>query len=164
MSVSDPYQQDKLIRATFMRFFAELLQGYRHCLLVVRIHPTPTLVFQRPKFLGRRTDLHCPLMHAIFGGMGMFAQLIKERGIPFREVDIFDRVLADIHTQLAEEDSARDARDGFGSLAPFRDDSAVRQRIFEHLEKIARELTENVCSPSLWFQLNLLHIFFSELL
>lgn len=146
MSVTDPLQQDKLIRAAFLRFFAELLQGYRHCLLVVRIHPTPALVFQRPKFLGRRTDLHCPLMYGLFGGMGVFAQFIKERGIPFREVDIFDRVIAEIHTHIADEDSSRDARDVLGFLAPFREESAVRQRTFEHLEKIARELMENVCN------------------
>lgn len=154
LSVNDPLQQDKLIRAAFLRFFAELLQGYRHCLLVVRIHPTPALVFQRPKFLGRRTDLHCPLMHGLFGGMGVFAEFIKERGIPFREVDMFDRVLADIHTHIADEDAARDARDAGAFNAPFREDSVARQRIFEHLEKIARELMENVrTAPLLLFTL-----------
>ena len=38
---------DKEIRAVFLRFFAELLHGYRSCLTVIRIHPQPFITFHK---------------------------------------------------------------------------------------------------------------------
>lgn len=38
---------DKEIRAVFMRTFAQLLQGYRSCLTIIRIHPKPVITFHK---------------------------------------------------------------------------------------------------------------------
>ena len=38
---------DKEIRAVFMRMFAELLQGYRSCLTLIRIHSKPVITFHK---------------------------------------------------------------------------------------------------------------------
>ncbi|KAJ9585117.1 hypothetical protein L9F63_003069, partial [Diploptera punctata] len=38
---------DKEIRSVFMRTFAQLLQGYRSCLTIIRIHPRPVITFHK---------------------------------------------------------------------------------------------------------------------
>lgn len=38
---------DKEVRAVFMRTFAQLLQGYRSCLTIIRIHPKPVITFHK---------------------------------------------------------------------------------------------------------------------
>lgn len=38
---------DKKIRAVFMRMFAQLMQGYRSCLTIIRIHPKPVITFHK---------------------------------------------------------------------------------------------------------------------
>ena len=45
--------QDKELRAVFLRLFAQLLQGYRWCLHMVRIHPEPVIRFHK---VGARRD------------------------------------------------------------------------------------------------------------
>lgn len=42
-----PLFQDKEIRAVFLRLFAQLLQGYRWCLHIIRIHPEPVIRFHK---------------------------------------------------------------------------------------------------------------------
>lgn len=42
-----PVPQDKELRAVFLRLFAQLLQGYRWCLHMVRIHPEPVIRFHK---------------------------------------------------------------------------------------------------------------------
>ncbi|KFR07682.1 Myotubularin-related protein 5, partial [Opisthocomus hoazin] len=42
-----PSSQDKEIRAVFLRLFAQLLQGYRWCLHIIRIHPEPVIRFHK---------------------------------------------------------------------------------------------------------------------
>jgi hypothetical protein len=44
--------QDKELRAVFLRLFAQLLQGYRWCLHIVRIHPEPVIRFHKVGCLG----------------------------------------------------------------------------------------------------------------
>lgn len=44
---STPPLLDKEIRAIFVRFFAQLLQGYRSCLQIVRVHPKPFITFHK---------------------------------------------------------------------------------------------------------------------
>lgn len=39
--------QDKELRAVFLRLFAQLLQGYRWCLHMVRVHPEPVIRFHK---------------------------------------------------------------------------------------------------------------------
>lgn len=43
----DLFFQDKELRAVFLRLFAQLLQGYRWCLHIVRIHPEPVIRFHK---------------------------------------------------------------------------------------------------------------------
>ncbi|KAF5928236.1 hypothetical protein HPG69_014841 [Diceros bicornis minor] len=46
-STSSLKMQDKELRAVFLRLFAQLLQGYRWCLHMVRIHPEPVIRFHK---------------------------------------------------------------------------------------------------------------------
>ncbi|XP_075409554.1 myotubularin-related protein 5 isoform X3 [Tenrec ecaudatus] len=46
-SSSSLKMQDKELRAVFLRLFAQLLQGYRWCLHIVRIHPEPVIRFHK---------------------------------------------------------------------------------------------------------------------
>lgn len=48
---------DKMIRAVFVRFFAQLFAGYRYCLLILRINPTPVICFNKSTFLGNYLNL-----------------------------------------------------------------------------------------------------------
>lgn len=48
--VSPHVMVDKEIRAVFMRMFAELLQGYRSCLTIIRIHSRPVITFHKVIF------------------------------------------------------------------------------------------------------------------
>lgn len=43
----NPPMLDKELRAVFMRTFAQLLQGYRSCLTLIRIHPKPVITFHK---------------------------------------------------------------------------------------------------------------------
>jgi len=43
---------DKLLRAVFVRLFAQLFAGYRYCLLIIRINPKPVICFNKASFLG----------------------------------------------------------------------------------------------------------------
>lgn len=45
-----PSSQDKEIRAVFLRLFAQLLQGYRWCLHIIRIHPEPVIRFHKVRW------------------------------------------------------------------------------------------------------------------
>ncbi|NWX92836.1 MTMR5 protein, partial [Nothoprocta ornata] len=47
VSASSLKMQDKEIRAVFLRLFAQLLQGYRWCLHIIRIHPEPVIRFHK---------------------------------------------------------------------------------------------------------------------
>lgn len=40
---------DKEIRAIFLRMFAQLFQGYRSCLVIIRIHPKAVITFHKVK-------------------------------------------------------------------------------------------------------------------
>lgn len=44
---SSQIQLDKEIRAIFMRMLAQLFQGYRSCLIIIRIHPKPFITFHK---------------------------------------------------------------------------------------------------------------------
>lgn len=48
-SVSDYCLQDKEVRAIFLRLFAQLFQGYRSCLQLIRIHAEPVIHFHKVK-------------------------------------------------------------------------------------------------------------------
>lgn len=83
--------QDKRIRACFLRFFADLLMGYRCCLEVIRVYTPPLIVFHKSAFLGLRQFSSCPLIRAFLDSL-LFQSFISERGLPFRICDLFDEV------------------------------------------------------------------------
>ncbi|VDP04045.1 unnamed protein product [Heligmosomoides polygyrus] len=87
----EPHLLDKEIRACFVLFFSELLYGYRSCLEVVRLHRHPLIVFHKAAFMGMRR-LNSPLLHELIEGQ-MFQLFVTNRGLPFRECDIFDEVV-----------------------------------------------------------------------
>uniref|UniRef100_A0A674K602 SET binding factor 1 n=1 Tax=Terrapene triunguis TaxID=2587831 RepID=A0A674K602_9SAUR len=81
--------QDKEIRAVFLRLFAQLLQGYRWCLHIIRIHPEPVIRFHKAAFLGQRGLVEDDFLTKVLEGMA-FAGFVTERGAPYRAIDLFD--------------------------------------------------------------------------
>eukprot|EP00105_Crassostrea_gigas_P044502 XP_019928650.1 PREDICTED: myotubularin-related protein 13 isoform X4 [Crassostrea gigas] len=116
-------QKDKEIRAIFIRFFAELLTGYRSCLTVIRIHPEPFITFHKANFLGHRGMVDAEFVVRVLEGMG-FGTFVAERGNPYRACDIFDEVYANIHDQLTVE-------------------SADPDKVMEHIKDLAKQLHTN---------------------
>uniref|UniRef100_A0A8R1TTB5 Myotubularin-related protein 5 n=1 Tax=Onchocerca volvulus TaxID=6282 RepID=A0A8R1TTB5_ONCVO len=90
--------QDKRIRACFLRFFADLLVGYRCCLEVIRVYTPPLIVFHKSAFLGLRQFSSCPLIRAFLDSL-LFQSFISDRGLPFRICDLFDELVAQISEQ-----------------------------------------------------------------
>ena len=45
------FQVDKEVRAIFLRLFALLFQGYRSCLVIIRIHPKTVIKLHKVKLL-----------------------------------------------------------------------------------------------------------------
>lgn len=54
-----PAVLDKEIRAVFMRAFAQLLEGYRTCLTIIRIHPKPVITFHKVGYFGLKWGTIC---------------------------------------------------------------------------------------------------------
>ncbi|CAG5054015.1 unnamed protein product [Parnassius apollo] len=101
-AASPPHLLDKEIRAAFMRTLANLLQGYRHCLTIIRIHPSPVLTFHKAGFLGSRGLSTCPFAVRLLDSM-FFNGLVAERGPPWRPTDIFDELIQNLPEQLRLE-------------------------------------------------------------
>ncbi|XP_022243465.1 myotubularin-related protein 13-like [Limulus polyphemus] len=93
---------DKEIRAIFLRMFAQLLQGYRSCLTITRIHPKPIITFHKAAFLGQRNFLDCDFVRKVLDCM-FFNSFVSERGPPYRVCDIFDELFASIQDLLKLE-------------------------------------------------------------
>lgn len=87
--------QDKEIRAVFMRTFAQLLQGYRSCLTMIRIHPKPVITFHKAGFLGARDLVNCDFLSKLLDSM-FFTSFISERGPPWRPCDAWDELYSSI--------------------------------------------------------------------
>lgn len=82
---------DKEIRAVFMRMFAQLLQGYRSCLTIIRIHPKPVITFHKAGFLGARDLVNCDFLSRVLDSM-FFTGFVTERGAPWRPCDAWDEL------------------------------------------------------------------------
>jgi myotubularin-related protein 5/13 len=97
-----PFTLDKEVRAIFIRTLAHLLQGYRHCLTLLRIHPKPVTTFKKAAFLGHRGLVGCNfttrLLNSIF-----FNNFVAERGSPWRICDVWDVVYGTLADQLKAE-------------------------------------------------------------
>ncbi|XP_030873001.1 myotubularin-related protein 13 [Leptonychotes weddellii] len=84
---------DKEIRAIFLRLFAQLFQGYRSCLQLIRIHAEPVIHFHKTAFLGQRGLVENDFLTKVLNGMA-FAGFVSERGPPYRSCDLFDELVA----------------------------------------------------------------------
>ena len=104
---SDPFTQDKEVRAIFIRTLAHLLQGYRHCLTLLRIHPKPVITFHKAAFLGHRGLVGCDFTTRVLDCM-FFNTFVAERGPSWRISDVWDDVYGALADQLRAE--AHDSR------------------------------------------------------
>uniref|UniRef100_A0A672RXT7 Myotubularin-related protein 5-like n=1 Tax=Sinocyclocheilus grahami TaxID=75366 RepID=A0A672RXT7_SINGR len=93
--------QDKEIRAVFLWLFAHLLQGYRWCLHIIRIHPEPAICFHKAAFLGQRALAEDDFLMKVLDGMA-FAGFVSERGPPYRAADLFDDVSHQCRMDIAD--------------------------------------------------------------
>uniref|UniRef100_A0A8C0KKU0 SET binding factor 2 n=1 Tax=Canis lupus dingo TaxID=286419 RepID=A0A8C0KKU0_CANLU len=78
---------DKEVRAVFLRLFAQLFQGYRSCLQLIRIHAEPVIHFHKTAFLGQRGLVENDFLTKVLNGMA-FAGFVSERGPPYRSYKI----------------------------------------------------------------------------
>lgn len=99
---SQPVMLDKEIRAIFLRIFTQLLQGYRSCLTIIRIHPKPFITFHKAAFLGQRNFSDCEFVNKVLDCM-FFNTFVSERGPPYRVCDIFDEIYANMQDTLKSE-------------------------------------------------------------
>ncbi|KAJ8911049.1 hypothetical protein NQ315_004696 [Exocentrus adspersus] len=90
-----PVMLDKEIRAVFMRTFAQLLQGYRSCLTLIRIHPKPVITFHKAAFLGERNLKDCDFTTRVLDCM-FFTSFVSERGPPWRPCDVWDELYSNL--------------------------------------------------------------------
>uniref|UniRef100_A0A8C6SZ03 SET binding factor 2 n=1 Tax=Neogobius melanostomus TaxID=47308 RepID=A0A8C6SZ03_9GOBI len=88
-----PSRTDKEVRAVFLRLFAQLFQGYRSCLQLIRIHSEPVIHFHKTAFLGQRGLIENDFLAKVLDGMA-FAGFVSERGPPYRACDLFDELVA----------------------------------------------------------------------
>uniref|UniRef100_A0AAZ3NS44 SET binding factor 2 n=1 Tax=Oncorhynchus tshawytscha TaxID=74940 RepID=A0AAZ3NS44_ONCTS len=93
---------DKEVRAVFLRLFAQLFQGYRSCLQLIRIHSEPVIHFHKTAFLGQRGLIENDFLTKVLDGMA-FAGFVSERGPPYRACDLFDEVLSDMANVTRQE-------------------------------------------------------------
>ncbi|XP_021114374.1 myotubularin-related protein 5 isoform X2 [Heterocephalus glaber] len=123
VSTSSLKMQDKELRAVFLRLFAQLLQGYRWCLHIVRIHPEPVIRFHKAAFLGQRGLVEDDFLMKVLEGMA-FAGFVSERGVPYRPTDLFDELVAH-------------------EVARMRADENHPQRVLRHVQELAEQLYKN---------------------
>lgn len=123
ISASSLKMQDKEIRAVFLRLFAQLLQGYRWCLHIIRIHPEPVIRFHKAAFLGQRGLAEDDFLPKVLEGMA-FAGFVTERGPPYRDADLFDELVANEARRMQAEE---------GSKA----------KVLRHIKELAEQLYKN---------------------
>lgn len=102
IQASNPEIMDKEIRAIFLRTITQVLQGYRSCLTVIRIHPKPLITFHKASFLGQRGFVDNDFMSRLLDSM-FFEKFVESRGLPYRNCDLFDYVHAEIQKDLKAE-------------------------------------------------------------
>lgn len=93
---------DKEIRAVFMRLFAQILQGYRSCLTLIRIYPKPVIKFHKAGFLGARELIDCDFLSRLLDSM-FFSEFVSERGPPWRPCDAWDELYSSMNELLKSE-------------------------------------------------------------
>ncbi|XP_069764358.1 myotubularin-related protein 5 isoform X8 [Narcine bancroftii] len=123
MSVSSMKFQDKEIRAVFLRLFAQLFQGYRWSLQIIRIHPEPVIRFHKVAFLAQRVLLDDDFLTKVLDGMA-FAGFVSERGSPYRVCDLFDELVAN-------------------EIERIRSEEGNPQKVLKHVKEISEMLHRN---------------------
>ena len=122
-----PELLDKQLRAVMLRLMAQLLQGYRTCLTLVRISPRPYIAFHKAALLGLRSYQDCDFLARFLDCM-FFNDFIAVRGPPWRKCDLFDELYADMGEQLESE-------------------YADPCKVFLHIDTLAKKLLDNeTCS------------------
>uniref|UniRef100_A0A4W6E388 SET binding factor 2 n=1 Tax=Lates calcarifer TaxID=8187 RepID=A0A4W6E388_LATCA len=99
---------DKEVRAVFLRLFAQLFQGYRSCLQLIRIHSEPVIHFHKTAFLGQRGLIENDFLTKVLDGMA-FAGFVSERGPPYRACDLFDELVA-LDVDIFKEEEVNPAK------------------------------------------------------
>ncbi|XP_054159032.1 myotubularin-related protein 13-like [Oppia nitens] len=97
-----PQFLDKEIRAIFVRTFAQILQGYRSCLTIIRIHPKPVITFHKASFLGQRNLVDNEFVVRLLDCM-FFVTFVQERGLPYRQCDLFDELYSSLQNMFKDE-------------------------------------------------------------
>ncbi|KAA0720622.1 Myotubularin-related protein 5 SET-binding factor 1 [Triplophysa tibetana] len=115
--------QDKEIRAIFLWLFAQLFQGYRWCLHIIRIHPEPVIRFYKAAFLGQRALAEDDFLMKVLDGMA-FAGFVSERGPPYRATDLFDDLVAN-------------------QVKRIRQETGDSQKVMKHVKELAEQLFKN---------------------
>ncbi|KAK9975775.1 hypothetical protein ABG768_021008 [Culter alburnus] len=120
---STPKIQDKEIRAVFLWLFAQLFQGYRWCLHIIRIHPEPVIRFHKAAFLGQRSLAEDDFLMKVLDGMA-FAGFVSERGPPYRATDLFDDLIAN-------------------QVERIRQEAGNPHKVMKHIKELAEQLFKN---------------------
>ncbi|XP_071974942.1 myotubularin-related protein 13 isoform X4 [Engystomops pustulosus] len=102
-SLSHIKMLDKEVRAVFLRLFAQIFQGYRSCLQLIRIHAEPVIHFHKAAFLGQRGLIENDFLTKVLNGMA-FAGFVSERGPPYRACDLFDELVSFEVERIKEEE------------------------------------------------------------
>ncbi|XP_072574183.1 myotubularin-related protein 13-like isoform X3 [Paramormyrops kingsleyae] len=124
---------DKDVRAVFLWLFAQLFQGYRSCLQLIRIHSEPVIQFHKTAFLDQRGLMENDFLAKVMDGMA-FAGFVSERGPPYRACDLFDELVA-LPPEHFKEEAA--------------DPAKLQQRIREISEQLYKNENPN---PHMAFQ------------
>ncbi|KAG7483368.1 hypothetical protein JOB18_046697 [Solea senegalensis] len=114
---------DKEVRAVFLRLFAQLFQGYRSCLQLIRIHSEPVIHFHKTAFLGQRGLIENDFLTKVLDGMA-FAGFVSERGPPYRACDLFDELVA-------------------LDIDYFRDEEVTPTKLQKHIRELSEQLYRN---------------------
>lgn len=114
---------DKEIRAIFLRTFAQLLQGYRSCLTIIRMLPRPVITFHKAAFLGERGLIDCDFTTRVLDCM-FFTAFVSERGPPWRPCDQWDELYCEFNDLMRQE--AQDPK-----------------TVLQHIQKVAQDLYVN---------------------
>ena len=134
LNENDSVWIDKLLRAVFVRLFAQLFAGYRYCLLIIRINPKPVICFNKAKFLSQHSMCENEFMNRLLDSMS-FQRFIEERGPSYRNCDVFDDLYAVIQSQLKEElEQEMDLKNYQNSK------NAANSLAMQHLKQIADKL------------------------
>lgn len=136
---SSPDTLDKEIRAIFLRTITQILQGYRSCLTVMRIHPKSLISFHKASFLGQRGFVDNEFMTRLLESM-FFEKFVETRGSPYRECDLFDYLHANIHETLKEEIDNCDAT--------VRHVKNLAHSLWEHENPHTRNLVQKAFRPT----------------